>query len=79
MLKKCDWLLNIIMGAFVGVFIGRGIYAYWDFRAHPDLYVVRSAPWYTGILVDGVVTAAVVLVAVILKLVIRQRLKKQGR
>ena len=50
-MKKLNHILNIIIGAFVGVFIGHGIYVYWDFKTHPDLYAVRSAPWYTSILV----------------------------
>ena len=50
-MKKLNHILNIIIGAFVGVFIGHGIYVYWDFKTHPDLYAVRSAPWYTNILV----------------------------
>lgn len=50
-MKKLNHILNIIIGAFVGVSIGHGIYVYWDFKTHPDLYAVRSAPWYTSILV----------------------------
>ncbi len=71
-MKKLNNFLNILIGAFVGVFVGRGIYVYWDFKTHPDLYAVQSAPWYTSILVSGAVTLAVVVVAVIAKIIIKK-------
>ena len=49
----------------------------WDYKAHPGLYAMRSAPWYTSILLYGLVTAAVLAAAVIAKLIIRRKLKKQ--
>ena len=76
MLKKLNRLLNIITGAFVGVFIGHGLYVYWDFKAHPDLYAMQSAPWYTSILLYGAVTAAILLAALVVKLIIRQKAKR---
>lgn len=76
MLKKINLLLNVITGAFVGVFIGHGIYVFWDFKVHPDLYAMQSAPWYTSILLYGIVTVVILLVAIIIKLIIRQKLKQ---
>ena len=75
-MKTLNWILNIIIGAVVGVFIGNGIYVFWDFKMHPDLYVVRSAPWYTSILLYGIETAVVLVIVIIIKLIIRKRLKK---
>ena len=76
MLKKLNRLLNIITGAFVGVFIWHGLYVYSDFKAHPDLYAMQSAPWYTSILLYGAVTAAILLAALVVKLIIRQKAKR---
>lgn len=75
MLKKLDFILNIVIGSFIGVFVGRGIFVFWDYKTHPDLYAMQSAPWYTGILVCGIFTAAVLMLAVIVKLVIRKKVK----
>ena len=47
-MKKLNHALNIIIGAFVGLFIGYAIYVVWDYNAHPQLYAAQSAPWYTG-------------------------------
>ena len=75
-MKMLNHILNIIIGAFLGVFIGNGIYVFWDFKVHPDLYAMQSAPWYTSILLYGIVTAVVLVIAIIIKLIIRQKLKQ---
>ena len=75
-MKMLNWILNIIIGTIVGVFIGRGIYVFWDFKTHPDLYAMQSAPWYTSILVVGIETTVVLVIAIIIKLIIRQKLKR---
>ncbi len=75
MLKKLNLILNVIIGSVIGVFIGHGIYVFWDFKTHPDLYVVRSAPWYTSIFVVGIETAVVLAIAIIIKLILRKKLK----
>lgn len=76
MLKRMNQILNIIMGSFFGVFIGHGIYVYWDFRRHPDLYAMQSAPWYTGIMIYGMCTLVVLVVCFILKLIIQKKVKQ---
>lgn len=76
MLKKLNLILNIMIGSFIGVFIGHGIFVFRDFKSHPDLYAIQSAPWYTSILLYGIAMAAVLLIAIIIKLIIRKKLKK---
>lgn len=75
MVKKLDHTLNIMAGSFAGVFIGHGIYVFWDYKTHPGLYAMRSAPWYTSIFVWGIFTAVFLIITVILKFVIRKKLK----
>ena len=53
MLRKLNCFLNIVIGSFIGVFIGFGIYEFWHFKTYPNLYVMQSAPWYTELLLDG--------------------------
>ena len=77
MLKKINHILNIIIESFIGVFIGHGIYVFWDYKTHPDLYAMQSAPWYTSILVYGLFTIVVLIAGIIIKLIIRLRLKGQ--
>lgn len=76
MLKKINDFLNIVIGSFVGVFIGFSIYKFLDYKAHPDLYAMQSAPWYMSILVQGIVTVVVLVAAVLIKMIIRNKLRK---
>ena len=75
MLRKLNCFLNIVIGSFIGVFIGFGIYKFWHFKTYPNLYAMQSAPWYTELLLDGAMVVVVVVVCIILKLIIWRKLK----
>ncbi len=77
-MKKLNTILNIIMGAFVGVFIGHGIYTVWDFKTHPKLYAVRSAPWYTSVLMYGAFTIIMLLICIVIKAIINHKSKQRN-
>ena len=63
------------MGSVVGVFIGYSVYSVWDYKTHPGLYAMQSAPWYTTLLIY-VGFAAVLLLGIILKCVLWKRAEK---
>ena len=75
MLRKLNCFLKIVIGSFIGVFIGFGIYKFWHFKTYPNLYAMQSAPWYTELLLDGALVAVLVVVCIILKLIIWRKLK----
>lgn len=75
-MKKANRILNIIMGVSLGTFIGHGIYVFWDFQTHPQLYAMQSAPWYTSIWVYGVFTLIVLAICFLLKVIFRHFGKK---
>ena len=75
MKKKINQILNIIMGSFIGVFIGSGLYKYWDFQKYPDLYVIQSAPWYTGILINGLLVLVLLAVCMIVKVILMKKME----
>ena len=75
MLRKLNCFLNIVIGSFIGVFIGFGIYKFWHFKTYPNLYAIQSAPWYTELLLYGFMVAVVVVVCIILKMIIGKKLK----
>ncbi|MDO4325799.1 MAG: hypothetical protein Q4E24_07190 [bacterium] len=81
MLKKLNRILNVFIGVLVGVFVGHGIYVFWDYKSHPDLYAMQSAPWYTSVLVYGVFTILFLAAAVLIKFMIRKKenVKKQEK
>lgn len=74
-MRKLNKVLNIVMGSFLGVFIGHSIYQYVDYKRNPGLYEIQSAPWYTGIKIYGLATLVVLLIGVILKLLIKGKLR----
>lgn len=79
-MKKLDQILNILMGAFIGVFLGHGLWQYWNYHRYPDLYAMQSAPWYTSILVYGAFAAGVVIIALLLKWILgKASQKRKGR
>lgn len=77
MLKKCNIILNIIIGSSVGVFWGHLIYSFVDYKNQTVLYEIQSAPWYTSSIVYGLVTIVVVLIAITTKLFLSARIKKK--
>ena len=78
-MKKANHILNIVIGACIGVFIGRTLFLLRDHKKNPDLYAMQSAPWYTGLLVSGAFTLAVVVLCLLLKLLLLRRMKKNSR
>ena len=51
-MKTIHKISGIFLWCVVGVFLGKSVYTYYDYTAHPGLYETWSAPWYTGILRD---------------------------
>lgn len=73
-MKKTNHLLNII----IGIFIGNAFYVIWDYKTAPGKYQFMSAPWYSSILLYGVVTLAVVLVCMVIKAITKNSIKKKN-
>ncbi len=72
MKEKINWILNILMGTMVGVWLGHGLYVLWDYKTHPDLYAMQSAPWYTSILTYSLFTVVGLGIVVLLKVLLRK-------
>ncbi|MBP5291961.1 MAG: hypothetical protein J6Y90_05035 [Lachnospiraceae bacterium] len=78
-MEKLNNFLNIIMGSFFGVFVGNTVFNYLDYRKHPEIYEVNSAPWYYHYaLTSFVLFVLVVIVCMIIKFVIRHK-KRTGQ
>ena len=79
MRDKINTFLNCLIGAFIGVFLSRSVYTYWDYKTHPELYAMSSAPWYTTILLFGIVSGGIILAAFIVKFMIGKKLTFQNQ
>lgn len=75
MLKKINSFLNILMGSFTGAFIGGALCKYSDYKNHPDIYAVQSAPWYLGIQTTGIALVIILIICIVIKAFIRKKLK----
>lgn len=76
-MKKLYNILWITVWSFIGVFIGYSGYGYYDYKKHPDLYAMRSAPWYLEIEILGIFIAIVVTVLLIIMWVIKKKIKSR--
>ena len=74
-MKKLYGILKTAVWCFIGVFVGVTAYTCWDHHAHPGLYVLQSAPWYTSIQIHAVFTAVVVGVLLVGMWVLKRRMK----
>lgn len=79
MKKKINQALNIIIAVLIILFIASGLFKYQHFQKYPDLYVMQSAPWYTGLLINGVLTLALLTVCMILKVILIEQIKPMKR
>ena len=68
------WVLIALIAMAVLLLTG-ALVRYADYRARPAAYEAQSAPWYTGVLVQAIVTGAAALPLAALLL----WLKKKGR
>lgn len=75
-MKRFYGILRIVMWSVIGVFIGGSLYKWYDYKTHPDLYAMQSAPWYLGIVTGAVITMAAVTILLIMMGLIRKRIKK---
>ena len=55
--KRLYTVLKAVFWCVIGAFLGSTIYTCWDYYARPGLYALTSAPWYTSIVMYGILTA----------------------
>ena len=77
-MKRLYATLKLFLGCSIGVFLGRCIYLYFDFKAHPDLYAMRSVPWYQPLKVQGLVTAGIAVIVLAAMWLVRKNINKKG-
>ena len=73
-MKKWNQIINIAMLGSLSLPIIRLIIDYVDLIIlRPEVYQVRSAPWYLGGLIYAVITLAVLLVCIVIKVIIKHQ------
>ena len=72
-LKKLPELLNILIDTCLGVMMGTVRACWLNYRQHPGLYALDSAPWRVGMLVPLAVELAALLLLVAARVVLGLR------
>ena len=65
-MKKIYSVLRIMLWSFI-------LFKWYDYKTHPDLYVMQSAPWYLSIEISAVFTIIVVILIFTIMRIIRKR------
>ena len=73
--KKLYTILKAVFWCVIGAFFGSTIYTCWDYHAHPGLYALTSAPWYTSIVMYGILTAIAAAVLLAAMYMVKKKLK----
>ena len=68
-------ILILALMCVIGAFLGSTIYTCWDYHAHPGLYALTSAPWYTSIVMHGILTAIAAAVLLAAMYMVKKKLK----
>ena len=76
-MKRLYAIMKIFLGCGIGVFLGSCINRYLDFKACPDLYAMQSAPWYLGLEIQGLFTAALAFVLLAAMWLVRKNMDKK--
>ncbi len=71
-MKQISKALDITTLTLTAVFFSYAIYLYYNFKTHPEIYAMQSAPWYTQLLLWGMIFAAFLIGVVIAKVVIKK-------
>ena len=77
-MKRLYATLKLFLGCSIGIFLGRCIYLYFDFKARPDLYAMQPVPWYQGLKVQGLVTAGIAVIVLAAMWLVRKNINKKG-
>ena len=77
-MAKVKQILRIVISSSIGVYIGKWIWLWQDYRANPGLYALSSAPWYTQMISYTVMAAAIVLLELIAYAAVRWAEKRRA-
>ena len=74
-MKTFYYILRIVLWSSIGVFMGSSVFTWYDYKCHPGLYAMQSAPWYLGIQVNGIYTVITVGIILLLMWMTRKKMK----
>lgn len=78
MLRKIRNIIKMFIVVDIATLVGKSLFVWWDYKNHPGLYAMRSAPWYLEIIAYAIVTVFVVVVALAVYLCLGHIMKKKN-
>lgn len=76
-MQRAKRFLNIAVSATLGVYLGTWLFLWWDHRAHPGLYALTSAPWYTQMFPATAIAAGLILLEIAVFLLARRLIRNK--
>ena len=77
MLKHVKQFLQIAIGSTIGVYLGRSLWLWQDYKARPGLYAMNSAPWYLPLVIGALIAAGMLLIEGLALFFVNRRIKKK--
>ena len=77
-MKELHKFLKAFIFVQLGACTARVIERYVDYIKYPELYAAQSAPWYSGIMLTVLLSAAAILITTIAFFVVGYLLKKRS-
>jgi len=77
-MKELHKFLKVFIFVQLGACSGRLLAKYIDYVKHPQIYAMRSIPWYYDMLVSLALTAIIVSVTLIAYILVGKVIKKRG-
>ena len=72
-MKRLNQILDILIGCFIGAFLGSGVSRFLDFKSHPDLYAIQSAPWCVSIISQGIIITIIVIILILIIVIMNKK------
>ena len=76
MLKKIKHIMNIVISSTFGVYLGKVLFVWFDYKNNPGLYKLYSAPWYTEIIVASVAYGIILFAAIAIQCFVIYKIKQ---
>ena len=64
-MKKAVFALKLMIALVTIAFIAMSVWHYFDYKNDPRKYAAESAPWYTSVLIWGVIAALLVIACIV--------------
>ena len=66
-------VLKLLVHLTITYFIISSFYVVIRYITKPEAYIYYSAPWYTGILINGIISGIIVIILLVIMIIIKKK------